>query len=52
MIISCINGLHFIFSGSHKFVTVVSTQSTCVSTLVHCPRSLKQSEQLKPVVST
>ncbi|MQL68916.1 hypothetical protein Taro_001216 [Colocasia esculenta] len=29
---------------------VVSTQSTCVSTLDDCPR--KQSEQLKPVVST
>ncbi|MQL74149.1 hypothetical protein Taro_006503 [Colocasia esculenta] len=29
---------------------VVSTQSTCVSTLGDCPR--KQSKQLKPVVST
>ncbi|MQL72166.1 hypothetical protein Taro_004513, partial [Colocasia esculenta] len=33
-----------------KHQPVVSTQSTCVSTLDDCPR--KQSEQLKPVVST
>ncbi|MQL98825.1 hypothetical protein Taro_031538 [Colocasia esculenta] len=26
--------------GSHNFITVVSTQSTCVSTLDDCPRSL------------
>ncbi|MQM03615.1 hypothetical protein Taro_036400 [Colocasia esculenta] len=26
--------------GSHTFVTMVSTQSTCVSTLDDCPRSL------------
>ncbi|MQL69739.1 hypothetical protein Taro_002049 [Colocasia esculenta] len=27
-------------SGLHKFVTVVSTQFTCVSTLDDCPRSM------------
>ncbi|MQL78286.1 hypothetical protein Taro_010707 [Colocasia esculenta] len=33
MIISCINYLHFIFSGSHIFVLVVSTPDQVRSTL-------------------
>ncbi|MQL67916.1 hypothetical protein Taro_000192 [Colocasia esculenta] len=36
----CVDQIKARGSGLHKFVTVVSTQSTCVSTLADCPRSM------------